>query len=198
MAIQEQGQSLTLTRFSVNSKPAVSLPPFLGGPVFPLHPMCSRLKTLPPRSLLDFLSLFYESLPGWRGDFLSCPCQGMSKQPAHPSNSMANSQLHWKLWDQPVGWGCFDPAIYWNGFPPFHHVCPQIGNNNNNNPLLGNRAVPFPKLSLWVRKISIISPILQIRKPGVREIVIQLVRSGLEKRTRVQSMFCFSIHTSPP
>lgn len=64
MATQQQSPSLTLTRFSVYPKPAVSLLPFLGGPVFPLDPVCSRLKRLPPSSLLVFLSLFYESLLG--------------------------------------------------------------------------------------------------------------------------------------
>lgn len=48
MATQQQSPSLTLTRFSVYPKPAVSLLPFLGGPVFPLDPVCSRLKRLPP------------------------------------------------------------------------------------------------------------------------------------------------------
>lgn len=104
--VATQWQSQGLIQFSVNQKPAAALPPFLGGPVL-LSIQCVKGSGDSPSSLLVFLSP-RESLLGWRGDFLSCPCQYMSEHPVHSDNSMGSSQLHWEL--LPATWT--GPATY--------------------------------------------------------------------------------------
>ena len=139
-------QSQGLIQFSVTPKPAVALPPFLGGPVL-LSIQCVSGSGDSPSSLLLWVPVSH--CWGEEGISWAAPvniCQNILFSQTIPPVAVSWTRSFWS--SHLGGAALASNLLEWISFFPPPDTCPQLGNNNNNNLLLVRRSVPFPKLSL--------------------------------------------------